>query len=106
MHYTNPNEKNKPIRDFITQTINPSLRLNLVSQPQRDEDGFAWSAPDINDRAYDVSYLEYQLLTQGGPAADSKALLTGWVQIGDFRKEFTKFEERKASASDFVLETF
>ncbi|GEM_PF-5139686 len=88
----------------------PVLRLSLVGQPQRnvseDNETFSYLDGDLNERKFDVPYLEYQVLTKEDAASDSKSLIIGRAEIGGFRKEFRKYLKRKTSASGFAIESF
>lgn len=99
------------ISSFLATINNPVLRLSLVTHPKKNQksDGTLYSPSPalINDASFDLPYLEYQLLTDGGhPVPDSKSRIRAWMRIGDFREEIIKDVERPASLSGFAMENF
>lgn len=104
-HYGKKTDKSKQLIGNAISTdtsgyTKPTLRLTLVGQPQRSD------SDDVNDRSFDVPYLEYQVLTKTTPMSDSKSLIIGRAEIGGFRKEFRKYLKRQTSASGFAIESF
>ncbi|MEK7523736.1 MAG: hypothetical protein AAB588_01770 [Patescibacteria group bacterium] len=104
-------EKEEPLIKAFNSP-NSTLRLSLVGQPRRNVYDSTQYNPErhANDRAFDIPYLEYQLLvicnTSGCAPSDSKAILSGWVQIGGFSKSFVKYRRKEPSFGGFVFENF
>jgi len=82
------------INSFLQNVSNPILRLSLVDQPKRQ------APPSLN-----VPFLEYQLLTTNA-ISDTKSSLSGTIQIGDFKKEFSASQKHEPTLGGFALESF
>lgn len=100
------------ISTFLNQVNNPVLRLSLVGQPRRNTSSALGDFdPDnnnhVNSSVFDISYLEYQFLTDSSHAvSDSKQIIIGWAEFGGFRKEVRREIQREPTLGGFVLEQF
>lgn len=105
------------INTYLTNSLNtggkPVLHLSLIDQPRIDDDNQSiTSMPSqghpsaLNDPQYNVSYLEYQLLTSQAPITDTKSYLYSWAEFGGFKKEIKRELNRSVTGGGFALENF
>lgn len=100
----------KSIKDFLglAEVSKPILRLMFVDRPQKTPQILGtekMTREQVRSEAYNVPYLEYQLLT-ASPVSDSKYTLIGFAQIEDSKMQIKKYKSMPVSAGGFVLEQF
>ena len=105
----NLNNATQDINVFLSSTVKPILRLNLVGQPRKDNDANATTILDsaeLNNKQLDVPYLEYQVLSTSSAVSDIKSYLTGEAEVGDFKAQAVIYKKTPTSLGGFALESF
>lgn len=103
------NKQHQEIYAFtnIPNLNQPILRLTLVERPKRDIDTTRthMTSAEYNNKALDVPYLEYQLLTTA-PVSDSKSVIKAVANIAGLSKEVRNIKKRPTTLSGFAFESF